>query len=567
MAFARFIAQIIRLRAHFPDYAIKKVRLDNAGEFTSAAFNDFCMSVGIDVEHPVPHVHTQNGMAESLIKRLQLIARPLILRTKLPITVWGHAILHAGALVQVRPSAYNKFSPIQLAFGNMPNISHLRVFGCAVYIPIAPPQRSKMGPQRRLGIYVGYSSPSIIRYLEPATGDMFTARFADSHFDENEFPALGGGSRESPNDITWCTHSLAYLDPPSNQREVEVQKIIHMQRLANQLPDAFTDTKRVTKSYIPAANAPSKIEVPHEHFDVNRASEPVPDEPKCLEDISEQVLVEPDKEVRQDDEPETEKFEIFISFAQSGKIWARSEIDDDEMFSFSVAKEIDHENDDPDPTSVSECQKRPDWEKWQMAMKNEIFSLNKRTVFGPIIIIPKDVMPVGYKWVFVRKRNEKNEVTRYKARLVAQGFSQRPGIDYEETYSPVMDAITFRYLMSLTASNNLEMYLMDVVTAYLYGSLDSEIYMKIPEGFKIPEGSKMPEASKELCSVKLQRSLYGLKQSGRMWYNRLSEYLLSKGYVNNAICLCVFIKKSLTGFVIIVVYVDDLNMIGTQKED
>ncbi|CAA7020278.1 unnamed protein product [Microthlaspi erraticum] len=192
MAFARFIAQIIRLRAHFPDYAIKKVRLDNAGEFTSAAFNDFCMSVGIDVEHPVPHVHTQNGMAESLIKRLQLIARPLILRTKLPITVWGHAILHAGALVQ--------------------------------------------------------------------------------------------------------------------------------------------------------------------------------------------VLVEPDKEVRQDDEPETEKFEISISFAQSGKIWARSEIDDDGMFSFSVAKEIDHENDDPDPTSVSECQKRPDWEKWQMAMKNEIFSLNKRTV-------------------------------------------------------------------------------------------------------------------------------------------------------------------------------------------
>ncbi|CAA7013547.1 unnamed protein product [Microthlaspi erraticum] len=87
-----------------------------------------------------------------------------------------------------------------------------------------------------------------------------------------------------------------------------------------------------------------------------------------------------------------------------------------------------------------------------------------------------------------------------------------------------------------------------------------------PEGFKIPKGSKMLEASKGLCSVKLQRSLYGLKQSGRMWYNRLSEYLLSKGYVNNAICPCVFIKKFSTGFVIIAVYVDDLNMIGTQKE-
>ncbi|KAK9102583.1 hypothetical protein Sjap_019837 [Stephania japonica] len=82
------------------------------------------------------------------------------------------------------------------------------------------------------------------------------------------------------------------------------------------------------------------------------------------------------------------------------------------------------------------------------------------------------VKPVGYKWVFVRKRNEKNEVTRYKARLVAQGFSQRPGIDYEKTYSPVIDAITFRFLISLAVSEGLDMHLMDVVTAYLSLEVD-----------------------------------------------------------------------------------------------
>ena len=97
---------------------------------------------------------------------------------------------------------------------------------------------------------------------------------------------------------------------------------------------------------------------------------------------------------------------------------------------------------------------------------------------------PEEVQPVGCKWVFVRKRNEKNEIMRYKARLVAQGFSQRPGIDYEETYSPVMDAITFRFLISLVVYKSLDMRLMDVVTAYLYGSLDSDIYMKIREGYK-----------------------------------------------------------------------------------
>ena len=77
-----------------------------------------------------------------------------------------------------------------MVFGQEPNISHLRIFGCAVYVPIAPPQRTKMGAQRRLGIYVGYDSLSIIKYLEPSTGDLFTARFANYHLDESLFPTL-----------------------------------------------------------------------------------------------------------------------------------------------------------------------------------------------------------------------------------------------------------------------------------------------------------------------------------------------------------------------------------------
>jgi len=133
-----------------------------------------------------------------------------------------------------------------------------------------------------------------------------------------------------------------------------------------------------------------------------------------------------------------------------------------------------------------------------------------------------------------------------------------------ETYSPVVDAITLRYLISLTVCENLDMHLMDVVTAYLYGSLENEIYMKISKGFKILESYN--SSSRELCSIKLQRSLYGLKQSGRIWYNRLSEYLLKEGYQNNPICPCVFIKKSQSGFVIIAVYVDDLNIIETPEE-
>jgi len=114
----------------------------------------------------------------------------------------------------------------------------------------------------------------------------------------------------------------------------------------------------------------------------------------------------------------------------------------------------------------------------------------------------------------------------------------------------------------MAANMNLKMQLMDVVTAYLYGSLDSKIYMKVLEGLKIPG----PNQNRIMFSVRLQRSLYGLKQSGRMWFNRLSNFLLKRGYTNNDDCPCVFIKKSTDRFCIISVYVDDLNIIGTTRD-
>ena len=166
--------------------------------------------------------------------------------------------------------------------------------------------------------------------------------------------------------------------------------------------------------------------------------------------------------------------------------------------------------------------------------------------------------------MFVRKRNDKNEIARYKTRLVAQGFSQRPEIYYDETYLPMMDIITFRYLISLSVSEALDMHLMDVITAYLYGMLENDIYMKVPEGFQLPQvNTSQP---RNMYLIKLRRSLYGLKQSGRMWYNCMSEYLIKDGYINKPICPCVFIKKSELGFAILVVYVDDINLFKTPEE-
>jgi hypothetical protein len=117
-----------------------------------------------------------------------------------------------------------------LAFGQPPNIFHFRIFGCVVYVPIAPPQRTKMGPQRRLVIYIGFDSSSIIRYLEPLIGDIFKACFEDCHFDESIFPSLGKEKLlpEARQKITWNNSTLSHFDPCTNQCELEVQRIIHL---------------------------------------------------------------------------------------------------------------------------------------------------------------------------------------------------------------------------------------------------------------------------------------------------------------------------------------------------
>ena len=119
-----------------------------------------------------------------------------------------------------------------------------------------------MGPQRRLGIYVGFDSPFIIRYLEPLTRDLFTARFADCRSDETNFPQLGGEKNKLKSEIAWKVSSLSHFDPHSLVCEQEVQKIIHLQNTANKMPDAFTDLKWITKSHIPAVNVPIRINVP-----------------------------------------------------------------------------------------------------------------------------------------------------------------------------------------------------------------------------------------------------------------------------------------------------------------
>jgi hypothetical protein len=144
-AFAKIMAQVIRLKGIFSEHQIQSIRLDNAKEFSSWAFNNYCTAQEIQVQHSVRYVHTQNGLDESLIKRIKLITRPLLHNCNLPISCWGHAVLHVVDLIQLRPTAYHSTCSPYLVCGNATSIFYLRKFGCAVYSPISPPKHTSMG--------------------------------------------------------------------------------------------------------------------------------------------------------------------------------------------------------------------------------------------------------------------------------------------------------------------------------------------------------------------------------------------------------------------------------------
>jgi hypothetical protein len=157
---------------------------------------------------------------------------------------------------------------------------------------------------------------------------------------------------------------------------------------------------------------------------------------------------------------------IYINYTSSGELLDRTTTVVNSCFSTMVADLLNDHN----PKIMAECKQHLDWIKWKEAIEAELDSLKKREVFSNVTPTPPRTYLVGFNWVFIQKWNKNNEVVRYKVRLVAQGFTQRPDIDFNKIYSPVMNRITFQYLISLATQKRLSLQLMDVVTVYLYES-------------------------------------------------------------------------------------------------
>lgn len=207
-------------------------------------------------------------------------------------------------------------------------------------------------------------------------------------------------------------------------------------------------------------------------------------------------------------------------------------------------------------TTVEEALSSPQKDLWKEAMDSEFNSLNKKDTWD-LVTLPADRKSIGCKWVLKTKLKSDGSIERYKARLVAKGYAQQSGIDYDETFSPVVRFSTLRTLLAFATENGLIVHQMDVVTAFLNGTLKEEVYMEQPDYYKEPE--------KEHLVCKLKRSLYGLKQAPRCWNTTFTDSMLALGFIQSTADPCLFVRRS-PSLLIIAVYVDDLVLVAEETD-
>ncbi|GKE68322.1 putative ribonuclease H-like domain-containing protein, partial [Tanacetum coccineum] len=205
------------------------------------------------------------------------------------------------------------------------------------------------------------------------------------------------------------------------------------------------------------------------------------------------------------------------------------------------------------PTKIAQAL---DDESWVEAMQEELLQFKIQKVWT-LVDLPYGKKAIGTKWVYRNKKDERGIVVRNKARLVAQGYKQEEGIDYDEVFAPVARIEAIRLFLAYASFMNFLVYQMDVKSSFLYVTIEEEVYVSQPPSFVDPE---FPDKV-----YKVEKALYGLHQAPRTWYETLSTYLLHNGFYRGQIDKTLFIKRVKDDILLVQVYVDDIIFGSTKK--
>ena len=452
---------------------------------------------------------------------------------------WDEAALNVAYTRNMSPTAAKDKTPFEIWFNQKPRTSHLKVFGSTCFTYVAKPTK-KLDDRSLKCTFLGYSLTSKAYRLLDESGRIILAAFEDVVFraqpDKNDEP-------QEPSHHPYAiidTVKLANDDVELSDSEMNSESSVY-----------FSDNES-DDSDEPKVKAEPAVESVQPETRPKYILEPIENKP--VKDI----LAPPAH-------PKRIRFPIDYSNAFSAKL-AESSIN--ELQTATIEENLNALNvqwykttpvsySATVPVKYEDIEKSVNSDEWYEAANSEIAALIEHDTWE-LVPLPSDRKSIKCKWVFRIKRDGNGNISRYKARLCACGYSQIQGLDYKDIYSPVVRTESLRIFLSIVAARDMEMHQMDVVSAFLNGDLEESIYMKQPPGFI---DKSCPN---HVC--RLKKNLYGLKQAPRVWHKTIDPFLKSLQFKSLDADPCIYARWEDGVLSLISLYVDDLGIASDQLD-
>jgi histone deacetylase 1/2 len=476
------------------------IRSDNATEFHSKELSDLLLPMQVVQNFSAPYIHQMAGHAERMIQRLDHLVRAMLVDAGLHVHFWPDAVLAAAHIHNRLQSRGSTLTPWEILTGIRPDVSHIKVWGCKVFVHLPSElQTGHFQPRAQEGILLGYSDHNDKCWLVLIDGGVY---------DRGDVTFLEGDSRQhlyaghlpgvhAP--IPTPLPALPQLPPPA---------------LALPQPPAAPPPPPAGRPALPPGGRPKPLSA-------GRPAKPAP------------------TPIYNSFVPPISSWQDRVTRSAAGKppaaVLALLAVID----SMTVGVE--------EPLTIKAALAGPEASQWIAACLEELAGLEHMNTWT-LVDRPTHCNVLPVKWVFKVKRDMDGFLERFKARICAKGFKQRHGIDYQEVFAPVASAATFRALMAAVAMNGWHVRQIDFKQAFLNGELQEEVYINQPPGFD--DGSTKV--------LKLHKSLYGLKQAPRAWHDTLKKALALQGFTQSTADPALFLRPGSW----LLLWVDDQLMIG-----
>ncbi|KAJ9544292.1 hypothetical protein OSB04_023999 [Centaurea solstitialis] len=551
---------------------VKKLRSDNGTEFRNAKLQSFLEDVGISHNFSAVRTPQQNGVVERKNRTLVEAARSMIAHSGVPQSFWAEAVSTAcytqNRTLIVKRTGKTAYEMVEQ---RKPNIDYFRVFGCKCYVLNDRDDLGKFEPKSDESIFIGYSHNSkAYRVFNKRTRTILESSNVD--FSETETYSVASSSNIN------ASFPELFTAPPSTDSSTNFSALDFLDLADYDLPtltgpivvpahagststsvssDAFVtepSSSTSTNSVTPGSTAVSPLEISS-----SASPEPVPEQtpqpvlapipveaPQPSPSSAQRTYAQVVREPRLEASPQNNLAAGSSSRNQQEVLAVQDENDaTNNQQAYVTHPHTRKWTKDHPPSQIIGSPSQPVTTRSAKnvenlilfgAMQEELAEFERNKVWR-LVTRPWGKSIIGLKWIFRNKKDENDLIIRNNARLVAKGYRQQEGIDYDETFAPVARIEAIRIFLAYAAHKNMTVYQMDVKCAFLNGVLQEEVY-----------------------------ALYGLKQAPRAWYETLTDYLLGVGYKKGTIDPTLFLKRSGKDLIIVQIYVDDIIFASTKPE-